>query len=184
MCAHRPVREHPRQIPAQPSQRQPRRRRGHPVPVSGNSGGRIISHTGRGVVGIGPQPPISPPAVLTWQPGRIHQLAKMRLIDLIALYQSMLPDTTGEHDQVAQTAAGGWTKDQVITAIRNLEAPYEQVGGWKRAMEIIATRASVEAEAAGRAGLAGRRARRPVHPALDSRIKRHGTLGHPIGGFL
>jgi hypothetical protein len=73
-------------------------------------------------------------AALPWQPGRIHQLAKMRLTDLIALYQSILPDGT---DQVAQTAAGGWTKDQVITAIRNLEAPYEEVGGWKRAMEII-----------------------------------------------
>jgi len=88
------------------------------------------------VVGIGPQHPISAPAPLTWQPGRIHQLAKMKLINLIALYQSMLPNQAGEHDQVAQMAAGGWTRDQVITAIRNLEAPYEEVGGWKRAMQI------------------------------------------------
>ena len=89
------------------------------------------------VVGIDPQHPISAPAPLTWPPGRIHQLAKMKLIDLIALYQSMLPARPGEHDQVAQMAAGGWTRDQVITAIRNLEAPYEEVGGWKRAMQII-----------------------------------------------
>jgi hypothetical protein len=89
------------------------------------------------VVGIGPQHPLSAPAPVTWQPGRIHQLAKMKLIDLIALYQSMLPNQAGEHDQVAQMAAGGWTRDQVITAIRNLEAPYEEVGGWKRAMQII-----------------------------------------------
>jgi hypothetical protein len=41
------------------------------------------------------------------------------------------------HEQVAQTAAGGWTRDQVITAIRNLEAPYEEVGGWQRAMQIL-----------------------------------------------
>lgn len=90
-----------------------------------------------GVAGIGPQHPISAPAPLTWQPGRIHQLAKMKLIDLIAVYQSMLPTQAGEHGQVAQMAAGGWTRDQVITAIRNLEAPYEEVGGWKRAMQII-----------------------------------------------
>lgn len=90
-----------------------------------------------GVAGIGPQHPISAPAPLTWQPGRIHQLAKMKLIGLIAVYQSMLPTQAGEHGQVAQMAAGGWTRDQVITAIRNLEAPYEEVGGWKRAMQII-----------------------------------------------
>jgi hypothetical protein len=89
------------------------------------------------VVRIGPQHPISAPVPLTWQPRRIHQLAKMRLIDLIALYQSMLPSQAGEHDHAAQMAAGGWTRDQVITAIRNLEAPYEEVGGWKRAMQII-----------------------------------------------
>jgi hypothetical protein len=71
-----------------------------------------------------------------WQPGRIHQLAKMKLMDLIALYLSMLPDGA-EHEQVARVAAGGWTRDQVITAIRNLEAPYEKVGGWQRAMKII-----------------------------------------------
>ena len=92
---------------------------------------------GPGVAGIDPQHPVSAPAPLTWQPGRIHQLAKMKLIDLIALYQSMLPNQAGEHDQVAQMAAGGWTRDQVITAIRNLEASYEEVGGWKRAMQII-----------------------------------------------
>ena len=92
-----------------------------------------------GEAGTGPQHPISAPAPLTWRPGRIHQLAKMKLIDLIALYQSMLPNQAGEHDQVAQMAAGGWTRDQVITAIRNLEAPYEEVGGWKRAMQIIGT---------------------------------------------
>ena len=63
-------------------------------------------------------------------------MAKMKLMDLIALYQSMLPNKTG-HEQVAQTAAGSWTKDEVITAIRNLEAPYEEVGGWRRAMQII-----------------------------------------------
>ena len=90
-----------------------------------------------GVAGIDPQHPVSAPAPLTWQPGRIHQLAKMKLIDLIALYQSMLPNQASEHDQVAQMAAGGWTRDQVITAIRNLETPYEDVGGWKRAMQII-----------------------------------------------
>jgi hypothetical protein len=89
------------------------------------------------VVGIGPQHPLSAPAPVTWQPGRIHQLAKMKLIDLIALYQSMLPNQAGENDQVAQMAAGGWTRDQVITAIRNLEAPYEEVGGWKCAMQLI-----------------------------------------------
>jgi hypothetical protein len=33
-----------------------------------------------------------------------------------------------KHVQVAQAAADTWTKDQVITAIRNLEAPYDQVG--------------------------------------------------------
>ena len=95
-----------------------------------------------GLAGIDPQHPISAPAPLTWRPGRIHQLAKMKLIDLIALYQSMLhqsmlPNQAGEHDQLAQMAAGGWTRDQVVTAIRNLEAPYEEVGGWKRAMQII-----------------------------------------------
>jgi hypothetical protein len=89
------------------------------------------------VVGIGPQHPISALVPLTWQQERIHQLAKMKLIDLIALYQSMLPTQAGEHDHAAQMAAGGWTRDQVITAIRNLEAPYEEVGGWKRAMQII-----------------------------------------------
>jgi hypothetical protein len=72
----------------------------------------------------------------TWQPGRIHQLAKMKLMDLIALYLSMLPDGA-EHQQAARMAAGGWTRDQVITAIRDLEAPYEEVGGWQRAMKII-----------------------------------------------
>ncbi len=74
---------------------------------------------------------------LAWQPGRIHQLAKMKLMDLIALYLSMLPNGAAERDQVARTAAGGWTRDQVITAIRNLEAPYEEVGGWPRAMQLI-----------------------------------------------
>jgi hypothetical protein len=88
-------------------------------------------------VGISPPYPISAPVPFTWQPGRIHQLAKLKLIDLIALYQSMLPTQPGEHDQTAQMAAGGWTRDQVITAIRNLEAPYEEVGGWQRAMQII-----------------------------------------------
>jgi hypothetical protein len=90
---------------------------------------------GGGLVSLDPRVPA--PAALTWQRGRIHQLAKMKLIDLIALYQSMLPDGVGEHDQVARTAPGGWTKDQVITAIRNLEAPYDEVGGWARAMRII-----------------------------------------------
>ncbi len=89
------------------------------------------------VVGMGSQHPISAPAPVTWQPGRIHQLAKMKLIDLIALYQSILPNQAAEHHQAAQMAAGGWTRDQVITAIGNLEAPYEEVGGWKRAMQII-----------------------------------------------
>lgn len=105
----------------------------------GRQGGQELDspRTAHGVVGVDPQPPISAPAALTWQPGRIHQLAKMKLIDLIALYQSMLPNETGEYEQIAQMAAGGWTKDQVITAIRNLEAPYEEVGGWKRAMQII-----------------------------------------------
>jgi hypothetical protein len=93
--------------------------------------------TSSGVVSTELQTPISAPAALSWQPGRIHQLAKMKLIDLIALYQSMLPNETGGHDQVAQMAAGGWTKDEVITAIRNLEAPYQEAGGWKRAMQII-----------------------------------------------
>ena len=82
------------------------------------------------------QTPSSPPAALAWQPGRTHQLAKMKLMDLIALYLSMLPDGA-EHDQAARVAAGGWTRNQVITAIRNLEAPYEEAGGWRRAMKII-----------------------------------------------
>ena len=85
------------------------------------------------MVSLDPRGPIPP----TWQRGRIHELARTRLIDLIALYQSMLPDGAAEHDQVARSAAGGWTKDQVITAIRNLEAPYDEVGGWARAMLII-----------------------------------------------
>lgn len=106
-------------------------RRGRTVPRSG----RIVRRTGLVVLG-------TVPAVLAWQPGRIHQLARMRLIDLIALYQSMLPGKTGEHDHAARTAVGGWTKDQVITAIRDLEAPYEAVGGWKRAMEIIGAEAA------------------------------------------
>jgi hypothetical protein len=89
------------------------------------------------VTSIDRQTPVSAPVALAWQRGHIHQLAKMKLIDLIALYQSMLPNGAGEFDQVAQMAAGGWTKDQVITAIRNLEAPYEEVGGWRRAMQII-----------------------------------------------
>jgi hypothetical protein len=92
---------------------------------------------GGGMVSLDPRAPVPAAAALTWQRGRIHQLAKMKLIDLIALYQSMLPDGVGEHDQVARTAPGGWTKDQVITAIRNLEAPYDEVGGWARAMRII-----------------------------------------------
>ena len=36
-----------------------------------------------------PRPP--GPIPLTWQRGRVHELARMKLIDLIALYQSMLP---------------------------------------------------------------------------------------------
>jgi hypothetical protein len=96
------------------------------------------------VLGIGLRPSITAAATLAWEPGRIHQLAKMRLIDLIALYQSMLQSQTGEHDRVALATAGGWTKDQVITAIRNLEAPYEEVGGWKRAMEIIGQASGVQ----------------------------------------
>ena len=99
-----------------------RRRTAHPDHVRGG-----------GMVSLDPRGPIPP----TWQRGRVHELARMKLIDLIALYQSMLPDATGEHDQVARTAPGGWTKDQVITAIRNLEAPYDEVGGWARAMRII-----------------------------------------------
>jgi hypothetical protein len=147
MCACQPAREHLRQEPAQASQLQPRRRRGRLVPGSRIRGGRIIRRAGRVVLGVALQSSISAPA---WQPGRIHQLAKMRLVDLIALYQSMLPNETGAHDQVAQTAAGGWTKDQVITAIRSLEAPYEDVGGWQRAMEIIgASACPVDLGAAG-----------------------------------
>jgi hypothetical protein len=135
MPAHQAALAHAREAPALASQRQPRRRGGRPERGSGNTNGRIIR---RVMLGIALQPSISASASLVWQPGRIHQLAKMRLIDLIALYQSMLPGKGGEHDQAAQTAAGGWTKDQVITAIRNLEAPYEDVGGWQRAMKIIA----------------------------------------------
>jgi hypothetical protein len=45
-------------------------------------GGRII---GRAVAGIAPERSSSAPAALAWSPGRIHELAKMRLIDLIAL---------------------------------------------------------------------------------------------------
>ena len=102
-----------------------------------------VARASRPAAGPGHRPPqsaISAPVALAWRPGRIHQLAKMRLIALIALYQSMLPNETGDNAQVAQIAAGGWTKDQVITAIRNLEAPYEEVGGWKPAMQIIGAR--------------------------------------------
>jgi hypothetical protein len=123
---------------------EPPRRPGHPVPKSRTTGGRIIRRTGRMALGIGLRPYILAAVTPAWQPGRIHQLAKMRLIDLIALYQSMLQSKTGEHDQVARATAGGWTKDQVITAIRNLEAPYEEVGGWKRAMEVIGQASGVQ----------------------------------------
>lgn len=58
------------------------------------------------------------------------------LTSFVGRAAAMLPNETG-HEQVAQTAAGSWTKDEVITAIRNLEAPYEEVGGWRRAMQII-----------------------------------------------
>jgi hypothetical protein len=87
-------------------------RRGRPAPRNGDTSGRTIR---RAVVGGDP--------AAARPPGRVHQLAKMRLIDLIALYQSMLPVTTAEHGQVARTAPDTWTKDQVVTAIRQLEAP-------------------------------------------------------------
>jgi hypothetical protein len=122
------------EAPAFPSQRQPRHRGVRPVRGSGNSSGRIIR---RAVLGIAFQPSSSASAGLAWQPGRIHQLARMRLTDLIVLYQSMLMGNGGAYDQAAQMVAGGWTKDQVITAIRNLEASYDEVGGWQCAMEII-----------------------------------------------
>jgi hypothetical protein len=126
------------------SRREPPRWPGHPVPNSGTTGRRIIRRTGRMALGIGLRPSSPAAVTLAWQPGRIHQLAKMRLIDLIALYQSMLQSKTGEHDQVARATAGGWTKDQVITAIRNLEAPYEEVGGWKHAMVVIGQASGVQ----------------------------------------
>lgn len=125
---------------------EPPRRPGHPVTKSGTTGRRIIRRTGRMALGIGVRP--SAAVTLAWQPGRIHQLAKMRLINLIALYQSMLQSKTGEHDQVARATVGGWTRDQVITAIRNLEAPYEEVGGWKRAMVVIGQASGVQMPAA------------------------------------
>jgi hypothetical protein len=53
---------------------------------------------------------------------RVHELARMSRIDLMGLYLSML-DGRSQQGGSAATAAAGWDRDRLITAIRNLEDP-------------------------------------------------------------
>ena len=63
---------------------------------------------------------------------RVHQLARMSTLELIGLYTRMLRAGQPEGSlQTAQTAISGggghpeeaWDRDQLVTAIRNLEDP-------------------------------------------------------------
>ncbi len=52
---------------------------------------------------------------------RVHELGRLPFIELAAIYLSLLSD----ENRTGKTGIKGWSRDRLITAIRNLELSYE-----------------------------------------------------------
>lgn len=53
---------------------------------------------------------------------RVHELGRLSRTDLLAIYTQLLM-THHDSSQAATAAVSGWDRDQIITAIRNIEDP-------------------------------------------------------------